>query len=94
MNPANVKASNRLLQHIQKIDIETGLEPVDYSRMPTSAKVTAPDPHIGDLLKLSEVKMQQLEKENKQLGTKNTDLVGEVCNVSTYNRRCAQQLFS
>jgi hypothetical protein len=42
------------------------------------AKLAPPDPHVGDMIKLAEAKIEHLEKAHKMLTLKNADQESEV----------------
>ncbi|KAL2915535.1 hypothetical protein HK105_204937 [Polyrhizophydium stewartii] len=66
--------AEKMFQRLQKIDIETGLEPLDS----VPVYFSPPDPAIGDMLKLAEGQIESLTKATKELEAKNTDLENEI----------------
>nr|KAJ3420272.1 v-type proton ATPase 16 kDa proteolipid subunit 2 [Polyrhizophydium stewartii] len=75
--PASSSAAakaEKMFQRLQKIDIETGLEPLDS----VPVYFSPPDPAIGDMLKLAEGQIESLTKATKELEAKNTDLENEI----------------
>lgn len=64
----------KLIQKLQKIDIETGLEPMIHPTI----DFPPPDPMISDLLKLSEARVEQLEKELGEVTDRNVDIDRQV----------------
>ena len=50
---------------------------------PRDAKLMPPDPHVGDMVKLAEAKIEHLEKAQKVLALKNNDMEAEVSSRTT-----------
>ncbi|KAJ3300836.1 hypothetical protein HK104_000030 [Borealophlyctis nickersoniae] len=69
----NAKAE-KLFQKLQKIDVETGLEPLENP----PARFVPPDPVVADMVKLAEGRIEMLETLNKDLSAKNLDLENQV----------------
>jgi hypothetical protein len=71
-----IKAPAKAIDQIQRIDIETGLEPMENElalpRLPIS------DPQSADMLRIAEAKIEHLSDSQKSLLTKNSDLQSEV----------------
>ncbi|KAJ3033382.1 hypothetical protein HK097_004862, partial [Rhizophlyctis rosea] len=65
---------DQLFQKLQKIDVETGLEPLAH---PT-VHFTRPDPAVADLIRLAEAKINDVEKANQDFATKNIDLENQL----------------
>jgi hypothetical protein len=65
---------DKLIQKLQKIDIETGLEPLIHPTI----DFPPPDPMISDLLKLSEARVEQLEKELGEVTERSVDMDRQV----------------
>ncbi|KAJ3019184.1 hypothetical protein HKX48_002318 [Thoreauomyces humboldtii] len=72
---ANLRAE-KLFQRLQKIDIETGLEPM--ASVPGSVRPTIPDPVTVDVVALAEKRVSDLQIGNDVLSAKNADLETEV----------------
>ncbi|KAJ1569318.1 hypothetical protein HK096_003479, partial [Nowakowskiella sp. JEL0078] len=68
----NIK-TEKIFQRLQKIEIETGLEPLK-----DKPKTQVPDPMFFDILKLSESRIEQLEKSNQDFKALNIDLENEI----------------
>ncbi|TPX37474.1 hypothetical protein SmJEL517_g00561 [Synchytrium microbalum] len=69
------KAAERLFSQIQKIDLETGLEPLQNP----STAFLGPDPVIADALRMAEARAEQLSKIKDDLSSKNIDLENQAC---------------
>lgn len=63
-----------LFQKLQKIDLETGLEPL----APPFPKFVPPDPVVCDMVKLSEARIELMDKTIDDLSSKNKDLENEI----------------
>lgn len=77
--PKTKQAQNmdKLFQKLQKIDIETGLLPMtNVERFP------APDPIACDLVKLSEQRVDMIEKDAKQIKEQNGSLENEASSIA------------
>ncbi|KAH6564305.1 hypothetical protein BASA83_011775 [Batrachochytrium salamandrivorans] len=70
-----MSTTEKMFQRLQKIDIETGLEPIDPSYMTC---FVPPDPVIGDMVRLAEGQIESLTQANKEIQSKNTDLENEL----------------
>ncbi|KAJ3035122.1 hypothetical protein HDV00_004293 [Rhizophlyctis rosea] len=79
---------DKLYQKLQKIDIETGLEPL--SQPPVH--FAPPDPVIADLVKLAEGKASETEKLNQDLTAKNIDLENQLAKRDQEIERLGAQL--
>ncbi|KAI8906492.1 hypothetical protein DFJ77DRAFT_190419 [Powellomyces hirtus] len=66
--------AEKLFQRLQKIDIETGLEP----QQPTGAVHPPPEPVTVDVVALAESRVAELQKKNDVLVAKNMELETEV----------------
>ncbi|KAL5033378.1 hypothetical protein BDV3_000368 [Batrachochytrium dendrobatidis] len=71
----NETKTEKMFQRLQKIDIETGLEPLDTT---TVAAFARPDPVIGDMVRLAEGQISALQESNKEMQSKNLDLENEI----------------
>ncbi|KAI8926969.1 hypothetical protein BC831DRAFT_511187 [Entophlyctis helioformis] len=69
--------AEKMFQRLQKIDIETGLEPLDHAPV----YFVPPDPVVGDMVRLAEGQIETLIKGTRELESKNTDLENEVQNA-------------
>ncbi|KAJ3299289.1 hypothetical protein HDU76_006357, partial [Blyttiomyces sp. JEL0837] len=65
---------NKLIERLQKIDLETGLEPLTT----TPEFFPPPEPSMADVIKLSQLRVEQLEKKSADLEGKNADLENEM----------------
>ncbi|TPX46008.1 hypothetical protein SeMB42_g03840 [Synchytrium endobioticum] len=68
------KAAEKLFSQLQKIDLETGLEPLHNAPIP----FLGPDPVIADALRMAEARVEQLSKMKDDLTAKNIDLDNQV----------------
>ncbi|KAI9204904.1 uncharacterized protein BJ171DRAFT_91369 [Polychytrium aggregatum] len=71
--PSKAK-SDKIFQRLQRIDVETGLEPLEASPSP----FPPPNPAVADMLRLNEGRMEMLEQSEKDLKAKNADLENEI----------------
>ncbi|KAJ3127363.1 hypothetical protein HK098_006447 [Nowakowskiella sp. JEL0407] len=69
--------TEKILQRLQKIELATGLEPL--SNPPVM--IEPPQPVVVDLIKVSESRIEQLERSNQDLRALNIDLENEIESV-------------
>ena len=62
--------AEKIFQRLQKIDIETGLEPLDKAPV----YFTPPDPVIGDAVRLAQGRIESLEKQIHESQAREIDL--------------------
>eukprot|EP00842_Homolaphlyctis_polyrhiza_P003827 jgi/Hompol1/4445/HPOL_000207-RA len=75
VNPnAHINKADKMFQRLQKIDIETGLEPLES--VPTY--FSPPDPVVADMVRLAEGQIETLIKVKSEMEAKNTDLENEI----------------
>ncbi|KAJ3237458.1 hypothetical protein HDU78_004081, partial [Chytriomyces hyalinus] len=67
----------KVMDKLQKIDLETGLEPLDHQ----ISSFTRPDPEVVDAILLAQGRIESLEKSNTELANQNTDLQNEIQTV-------------
>ncbi|KAI8831298.1 hypothetical protein BJ741DRAFT_617217 [Chytriomyces cf. hyalinus JEL632] len=67
----------KVMDKLQKIDLETGLEPLDHQ----ISSFTRPDPEVVDAILLAQGRIESLEKSNIELANQNTDLQNEIQTV-------------
>lgn len=68
---------DKMFQRLQKIDIETGLEPLQQNPI----YFTAPDPVIADMIQLSEARIENLESSISNLEAKIKDMESEAVSL-------------
>jgi hypothetical protein len=71
--------TDKIFQRLQKIDIETGLEPLDKKPVYFSP----PDPAVADMVRLTQGRIENLEVENKQVKSRATSLENDVSRLLT-----------
>ncbi|KAJ3235721.1 hypothetical protein HDU81_000202 [Chytriomyces hyalinus] len=67
----------KVMDKLQKIDLETGLEPLDHQ----ISSFSRPDPEVVDAILLAQGRIESLEKSNIELANQNTDLQNEIQTV-------------
>jgi hypothetical protein len=65
----------KIFQKLQKIDLETGLEPL----LKPPLFFAPPDPAISDIVRLAQSRIDTLETENRGLINRESELQNDVC---------------
>ncbi|KAI8809575.1 hypothetical protein BJ742DRAFT_771051 [Cladochytrium replicatum] len=81
------KKTELLAQRLQKIELETGLEPL-HQPFPSSLS----DPAFIDLVKIAETRSQKVESEKLELVAKNNEMEGEIEILTQQLHRREQEL--